>query len=514
MHPAHHAVQTPDKPAYVMAGSGEVVTYAQLDRRSNQVAQLARAHGLKSGDAIALFMENSRAFFEIAWGAQRAGLLFACISTKLTASEAAYIVRDCGAKLLFASHRLGSIAADLVRDAPVEAAFSVDGPIQGFSDFEAAVGAMPATPITDQSAGGDMLYSSGTTGRPKGVKSTLVGQGLPFDAPNPLQMMAQALYGITADSRYLSPAPLYHAAPLRWCMSVHKIGGTTVIMEKFDPEAYLELVERHAITDTQLVPTMFVRMLKLPAEVRSRYNLSSLRMAIHAAAPCPVQVKEQMIDWWGPVIYEYYAGTEGNGFCTITPQEWLQKKGSVGKAVLGALRICDESGDPVPPRTEGVVFFEGGPDFAYHNAPDKTAESRNKHGWSTLGDVGYVDEDGYLFLTDRKAFMIISGGVNVYPQEVENLLVTHPKVADVAVFGIPNDEFGEEVKAVVQPLNMSDAHEDLAEELLAFCRQHLSHVKCPRSIDFMAELPRHPTGKLYKRLLRDPYWTGRASTIV
>jgi long-chain acyl-CoA synthetase len=514
MHPAHHAVQTPDKPAYIMAATGEVVTYAQLDARSNQVAQLARSHGLQAGDAIALFMENSRAYFEIAWGAQRAGLLFACISTKLTAAEAAYIVRDCGAKLLFASHRLGDVAAEMLRAAPVAAAFSVDGPVSGFADYEEACAAMSPAPIADQSAGGDMLYSSGTTGRPKGVKSALVGQGLPFDAPNPLQMMAQSLYGITANSRYLSPAPLYHAAPLRWCMSVHKIGGTTVIMEKFDPESYLALIERYGITDSQLVPTMFVRMLKLPEAVRNRYSVSSLKMAIHAAAPCPVQVKEQMMAWWGPVIYEYYAGTEGNGFCTIAPQEWLQKKGSVGKAVLGTLRVCDENGDPVPARVEGVVYFEGGPDFAYHNAPEKTAESRNKHGWSTLGDVGYVDEDGYLFLTDRKAFMIISGGVNVYPQEVENLLVTHPKVADAAVFGIPNEEFGEEVKAVIQPLRWTEAGDALADELLAFCRRHLSPVKCPRSIEFMEELPRHPTGKLYKRLLRDPYWTGRASTIV
>jgi long-chain acyl-CoA synthetase len=518
MHPAHHAAATPDKPAYIMAGTGEVVTYAQLDARSNQAAQLARAHGLKAGDAIALFMENSAAFFEIAWGAQRAGLLFACISTKLTAAEAAYIVRDCGAKLLFASHRLGDVAADILKEAPVAGAFSVDGPIEGFSAYEAARDAMPTSPIADQSAGGDMLYSSGTTGRPKGVKSALVGSGLPYDAPNPLQMMAQALYGITAECRYLSPAPLYHAAPLRWCMSVHKIGGTTVIMEKFDPEAYLALVERYRITDSQLVPTMFVRMLKLPAEARAKYDVSSLKMAIHAAAPCPVPVKEQMLAWWGPVIYEYYAGTEGNGFCTIAPQEWLEKKGSVGKAVLGTLRICDEAGEALGPRQEGIVYFEGGPDFAYHNSPEKTAESRNKHGWSTLGDVGYVDEDGYLFLTDRKAFMIISGGVNIYPQEIENLLVTHPEVADAAVFGVPNEDFGEEVKAVIQPLHWQ-AHEAdggarLKEDVLAFCRAHLSHLKCPKSVDLMQELPRHPTGKLYKRLLRDPYWTGRASTIV
>jgi long-chain acyl-CoA synthetase len=514
MHPAHHAQTRPDKPAYIMAATGETVTYGQLNDRSNQIAQLFRRLGLKAGDAVALLMENGPDFFEITWGAQRAGLLFACISTKLTASEAAYILKDCGAQVLFCSAKLAPVGVGALAETPVKAAYSVEGDIPGFEPYRAARDAMPAEPIADQSAGADMLYSSGTTGRPKGVKSALVGQGLPYDAPNPLQMMGQALYGLTAEARYLSPAPLYHAAPLRWCMAVHKIGGTTVIMEKFDPEAYLAAVAQHKITDTQLVPTMFVRMLKLPEAVRARYDVSSLKMAIHAAAPCPVPVKEQMIAWWGPVIYEYYAGTEGNGFCTITPQEWLQKKGSVGKAVLGTLRICNEQGEPLPPRAEGIVYFEGGPEFVYHNAPEKTAESRNAHGWSTLGDVGYVDEEGYLFLTDRKAFMIISGGVNIYPQELENLLVTHPKVADAAVFGVPNEEFGEEVKAVIQPLAWETAGEALAEELMAFCKAHLSPIKCPRSIDFLQELPRHPTGKLYKRLLRDPYWTGRASSIV
>jgi long-chain acyl-CoA synthetase len=327
-------------------------------------------------------------------------------------------------------------------------------------------------------------------------------------------MMAQAIYGISADSQYLSPAPLYHAAPLRWCMSVHKIGGTVVVMEKFEPETYLATVERHRITDSQLVPTMFVRMLKLEEGIRKSYDLSSLKMAVHAAAPCPVAIKEQMMSWWGPIIHEYYAGTEGNGFCTIGPQDWLRKKGSVGKALLGELRIVGESGEVVATGESGTVYFANGPQFEYHNSPEKTADSRNALGWSTLGDVGYVDEEGFLFLTDRKAFMIISGGVNIYPQESENVLVTHPKVADVAVFGVPNEEFGEEVKAVVQPMDMADAGPELEAELLAFCRASISHVKAPRSIDFMAELPRYPTGKLYKRLLRDRYWAGRESKLV
>jgi long-chain acyl-CoA synthetase len=357
-----------------------------------------------------------------------------------------------------------------------------------------------------------MLYSSGTTGRPKGVRRPLTG--LPIDAPNALSMLTQAFYGLGPDSRYLSPAPLYHAAPLRWTMAVQGFGGAVYVMEKFDPEGYLAAVERHRINCSQLVPTMFVRMLKLPEAVRAKYDISSMKMAVHAAAPCPVAVKQQMMAWWGPVVYEYYAGTEGNGFCHVGPEDWLAHPGTVGKCVLGELKICNEEGDEVPAGTEGTVFFAGGPEFSYHNAPEKTAESRNKHGWTTLGDVGYVDADGYLFLTDRKAFMIISGGVNIYPQEVENLLVTHPRVADAAVFGVPNEEFGEEVKAAIQPVDMAEAGPALAEELLAFCRQHLSAVKCPRSIDFHAELPRHPTGKLYKRLLRDAYWGGKQSRIV
>jgi long-chain acyl-CoA synthetase len=297
-------------------------------------------------------------------------------------------------------------------------------------------------------------------------------------------------------------------------MSVNRLGGTVIVMEKFDAENALALIETHKITTSQWVPTHFVRMLKLQPDVRARYDVSSLKVAIHAAAPCPVPVKEAMIAWWGPVLMEYYAGTEGNGFTFITSTEWLNKKGSVGKAVLGVIKICDEDGNEQPARGEGTVYFEGGGEFEYHNSPDKTAESKNKHGWTTLGDVGYVDEEGYLFLTDRKAFMIISGGVNIYPQELENLLVTHPKVADVAVVGAPHEEMGEQVVAVIQPMDWADANDAFAAEIMAFAKANLSHVKAPRRVDFMAELPRHQTGKLYKRLIRDAYWGKTGSKIV
>jgi long-chain acyl-CoA synthetase len=512
MHPFHHAQSQPDKPAYVMAGSGERVTYAQLDARSNQGAQLFRAWGLRAGEVIAILMDNHPRFFEIVWAAQRAGLYFTCVSTKLTAAEVEYIVKDCGAGALIVSPALDAVSQALAPLIPGVRLWRVDGGLAPFGDFEAARAAMPATPIADETAGSDMLYSSGTTGRPKGVKPALSGG--PIDAPYALQMMAQGLFGFSGDSVYLSPAPLYHAAPLRWCMTVHKLGGTVIVMETFDPEAALALIERHGVSCGQFVPTHFVRMLKLPEEVRAKYDVSSMRSAVHAAAPCPVPIKEQMIAWWGPVIFEYYAGTEGNGFCWINSDNWLARPGSVGQAVLGELRICDEAGNELPVRAEGTVYFANGPAVNYHNAPDKTAESYNQHGWTTLGDVGWVDEEGYLYLTDRKSFMIISGGVNIYPQEIENLLITHPKVADAAVVGAPHEEMGEQVVAVIQPQDAAADQTALAEELMAFARANLSHVKAPRRIDFMAELPRHPTGKLYKRLIRDAYWGQGGSRIV
>jgi acyl-CoA synthetase (AMP-forming)/AMP-acid ligase II len=496
-----------------MHGSGEVVTYAQLEARSNQAAHLFRALGLTRGDAIAILMENGPRYFDLVWGAQRAGLLYTCISTKLTAPEVEYIVRDCGAKALFAGASLRGIAEPLAARLPDSVRqLSVGGAIPGYEGYEPLALVQPTSRIADESLGRDMLYSSGTTGRPKGIRSTLVDGEI--DALDPLSMLVKMLYQFDGETRYLSPAPLYHAAPLRYCMSLHKLGATTVILEHFDPEVALQAIEQHRITHSQWVPTMFVRMLKLPADVRARYDTASLKVAIHAAAPCPIEVKEQMIAWWGPIVHEYYSATEGAGFTAISAQEWLTHKGSVGKAILGAIRIVDEDGRVLPPGEQGRVFFEGGPSFEYHNDQAKTAEARTEAGWATFGDIGYVDADGYLYLTDRKAFMIISGGVNVYPQEAENVLVMHPKVADVAVVGVPDADLGEAVKAVVQPVDWADATPELAAELVAFCRERLSHIKCPRSVDFEPALPRHPTGKLYKPLIRDRYWGKTGSAIV
>jgi len=513
VHPYIHAQRQPDKPAYIMAASGRTVTYRQLDDQSNRIAQLFRSLGLKAGDHIALFLENNSQFFEICWGAQRSGLVYTAISSRLTAAEVEYIVRDCGARLFITSHDLANTATELVpllRD--LANRYMIDGVITGYESWEAAVARQPASRIADETAGHDMLYSSGTTGRPKGVLPVVEPQPIDFD--NPLLQITAKLYGMDANTIYLSPAPLYHAAPLRFNMSVMRLGGTSIIMEHFDAEEYLRLIGKHQVTHTQVVPTMFVRFLKLPDEVRLKHDVSTLKCAIHAAAPCPIPVKQQMIEWWGPIIWEYYGGTEGNGLTMCNSAEWLAHKGTVGRAVIGKLKICDDAGEELPAGQSGTVYFAEGRTFEYHNDPRKTAESRHPKGWSTLGDVGYIDADGFLHLTDRKAFMIISGGVNIYPQEAENLLVNHPKVMDCAVFGVPNPDFGEEVKAVVQPRDMADAGPALAEELLAYCKQHLSAIKCPRSIDFEAELPRHPTGKLYKRLLRDRYWQGRASNIL
>ncbi|OHB27624.1 MAG: acyl-CoA synthetase [Phenylobacterium sp. RIFCSPHIGHO2_01_FULL_69_31] len=512
MHPATHAKTHSDRAAYIMAGSGETVTYRQLDERSNQGAHLFRSLGLKPGDVIALLMDNNPRYFEIAWAAQRSGLYFTCISSKLTAGEVEYIVGDCGAKALITSPGVGAVVDELPGVLKGVKLYMVGEARSPYESFEAARAGFPTTPIADETAGSDMLYSSGTTGRPKGVKPALTGAAI--DEPNALVMMTQGLFGFPEGCTYISPAPLYHAAPLRWCMSVHKLGGTVIVMEKFDPEAALALIEKYKVNVGQFVPTHFVRMLKLPEEVRKKYDVSSMVSAVHAAAPCPVPVKEQMIAWWGPVIYEYYAGTEGNGFCFIKSDEWLTHKGSVGRAVLGELRICDEDGEPLPPRAEGVVHFANGPPLSYHNAPEKIAEGTNKHGWTTLGDVGWMDEEGYLYLTDRKSFMIISGGVNIYPQEIENLLIGHPKVADAAVVGAPDEEMGEKVVAVIQPMDWAEAGDALRNELMAYARQNLSHVKSPRMLDFMQELPRHPTGKLYKRLIRDAYWGKEGSKIV
>jgi long-chain acyl-CoA synthetase len=514
MHPAVIAKKTPDKPAIIMATTGERITFRELDERSNQGAQLFRKLGLKPGDGIAIFMENNIRFLEVCWAAQRSGLYFTAVSSRLTAGEVEYIVKDANAKALITSNGLSKVASEVAPLIPGVKLLMVGGTIPGYESYEKSAAEMPKTPIADEIAGAAMLYSSGTTGRPKGVRQPL--PGTPIDAPAPLLGLVTMLYGINADSIYLTPAPLYHSAPLHYSMTLHRLGSTVVVMEHFDAEDSLRVIEKYKCSASQWVPTMFVRMLKLPDEVRLKYDVSSMKSAIHAAAPCPIEVKRKMIEWWGPVLHEYYAGTEGNGMCYTNSTDWLAHPGTVGKSLLSPIHICDDEGNELPVGEEGTIYFASAAQFSYHNDPKKTAESRHpKHPeWSTLGDIGKLDNDGFLYLTDRKAFMIISGGVNIYPQEAENVIINHPKVTDVAVIGVPNEDFGEEVKAVVQPANWADAGPELAAEIIAYCREHLSPIKCPRTVDFERELPRHPTGKLYKRLIRDRYWGKRDSRIV
>ena len=514
MYPGAIAATSPDKPAVIMAATGEALTYRQLDDRSNQLAQLLHTAGLRPGDHIAFMLDNRIEYLAIAWAAQRSGLYYTAISSRLTAEELAYVVADCEAKVFITSAGYADVAGTIIPSTPdVQLRLVLGGHIDGHESFEDAVAQHPLLPLAEELEGSDMLYSSGTTGRPKGVKPAL-----PLTAPgtpNLMVALCQGLFAMDADTVYLSPAPLYHAAPLRFCMTAQRLGGTVIVMDHFDPAGALALIEQHHVTHSQWVPTMFIRMLKLPDEERLAHDVSSLRVAIHAAAPCPAEVKERMIEWWGPVLQEYYAGTEGNGFVYCNSEDWLAHRGTVGKAITGTVHICDEDGAELGVGEPGTIWFEGGNTFEYHNDEAKTASSRDPkgRGWSTLGDVGYLDDDGYLYLTDRKAYMIISGGVNIYPQEAENVLALHPKVFDVAVFGVPNEDFGEEVKAVVQPVSMGEAGPDLERELIAYCREHLSPVKCPRTVDFRPELPRHPTGKLYKRLLKDEYWKAAGRSI-
>jgi fatty-acyl-CoA synthase len=504
MHPITHAATRPDHPAIVMAGSGETVSYAELDATANRFARLLRAHGVGPGEHFALLMENNALYLQLVWGTQRSGAMMVPVPTRLTAPEIVYILQDAGAKLLVTSARYAEVAERLRAECPeCEVLMLGSG---GTDDLEAALAAQDAGPLPDPLPGQYMLYSSGTTGRPKGVKPR-PPETDDVLAPTPLVGLAVMGAGMPVDGSmvYLSPAPLYHAAPLGWCTTVHRLGGTIVVMEHFEPEAALTAIERYRVTDSQWVPTHFVRMLKLPEAERARYDLSSLQRAIHAAAPCPVPVKRAMIEWWGPVIIEYYAGSEGIGMTLIKSEDWLAHPGSVGKAIYGKLHICGPDGAEVSAGEDGLIYFENAIMPTYHNDPEKTAEATHAAGWMTLGDIGHVDAEGYLTLTDRKSHMIISGGVNIYPQEIENLLVTHPRVMDAAVIGAPDADLGERVVAVIQPLDMGKAGEALEQELRDFLAPQLSRIKMPKHFEFRAELPREANGKLYKRELRDEF---------
>jgi long-chain acyl-CoA synthetase len=506
MHPRRYAATYPGKPAVVMAASGRTLSYGELNSQSNRVSRCIRDLGVKIGDGVAILLENHLRFFEPVWATQNNGLYLTTLSTHLTPPELAHILNDSGASILVTSRAFAGKIAPLIPLARgVRHILMMDGAIEGVQPYEALVDGQNDDPLPGEVQGNFMLYSSGTTGVPKGIKPPLAG--LPLGELTGILKTLIPTHGLGENSVYLSTAPLYHTAPLKWNIALHCVGGTSVVMQQFDAEDMLAAIERHRVTHVQCVPTMFVRLLKLPQPVRAKYDLSSLERVIHAAAPCPIDVKERMIEWLGPIVEEYYAGTESNGLCVITAEEWLKRKGSVGRSVRGPIHIMDDTGERELPAGEpGVVYFEGGTPFVYHNDPEKTGKARNSKGWSAIGDVGYVDSEGYLFLTDRKDNVIISGGVNIYPQEAENLLVTHPKVFDAAVLGVPNADFGEEVKAVVQLMPGVAPTPELEGELRTWLSDRLSAIKQPRSYDFVDSLPRLPTGKLLKRLLRERYW--------
>lgn len=511
MNIADHARSAAQSPALIVA-DGDAISYAQLHARSRRVAALLHDAGLRRGDGIALVLPNRAEFLEITWGAQLSGLYYTPVNTHFIPDEVAYVIDDSDAKAVFVDASMPELAAHLrsANAAPITH-IAVGGPMAGWQSYEDALAAAgEAPPVSD---GSEMLYSSGTTGRPKAVRRPLPEDGNGSWAQAVLELALIHKYGMSPSSVYLSPAPLYHAAGVNYTMAANRVGAASILLRRFDAETVLRLIEEHRVTHAQFVPTMFVRMLKLPAKVRDRYDVSSLRCVIHAAAPCPVEVKRRMMEWFGPIIHEYYGGTEGFAGTTIGPREWLAHPGSVG-IPMAPVHVLDEDGRELAVGESGELYFEGGPDFEYFKDPAKTASVCNDRGWRSLGDMGYVDRDGYLYLTDRSTYMIVSGGVNIYPQEAENLLVMHPKLVDAAVFGVPNEEFGEEVKAVVQPADGVVAGPELEAELIDYCRAHLAGYKCPRSVEFDAELPRDPNGKLYKRRIRERYWQGRVSRIV
>lgn len=510
------AQQKPDTPAVIIAETGEQVSFGSLHARSARLAQHL-AERLPQGGVIAILLGNRLEYLEVCFAARRAGLYYVPISTHLTAAEVAYILRDAAATCLVTE----KAHADIVRafEPALRSGLTVlsvdqaaDAGLQGeqgkkdcqdYKDYQDIVNTGPVPELPQRAMGVDFAYSSGTTGKPKGIKHALTGDPQISASMQPANWTS--FFDLGPDSVYLSPAPMYHAAPLRFSIRCLASGGTVVIMRKFDAQRALAFIERYRITHSQWVPTMFVRFLALAEDERCRYDLSSHRMALHAAAPCPIDVKRRMIDWWGPIVWEYYSGSERAGATVISPQEWLAHPGSVGKAVQGRLHIVNDEGADCPAGVDGLVCFEGGPRFRYHNDEAKTAEAHTPQGWATMGDIGHVDTQDYLYLTDRRANMIISGGVNIYPQEAENLLLEHPLVLDVAVIGVPHADYGEEVKAVVELRDPHNASDATAQALLAFCRDRLSHIKCPRSIDFATGLPRTDTGKLLKRLVRDQY---------
>lgn len=493
------------KPAVILHPSGAVVSFARLEADANRLAHFLRRSGLVAGDTVAVLMENNQHIHAAMWAAKRSGLYYTLVNTHLSPSEIAYIVKDSGAKAIISSRAIRNVCHQLSQQLPSvlpDVKLIADDDLIGWQRYPQCAASEPSTPIADECDGQLLQYSAGSTGRPKGIRRPLNPLGTGFS--NLSTPVFEAL-GVRADSVYLSPAPTYHTAPAMWTLAAQAAGATTVLMENFDAENALACIERYGVTHAQFVPTMFVRMLRLPEKTRMRYDLSTLQRVVHAAAPCPPEIKRQMIDWWGPIVDEYYGSSEGAGTSFIRADEWLAHPGSVGKPMRGTPHILDDAGNELGPRQIGEIYFEGGYPFEYLNDKANTAAARSPEGWVTVGDVGYLDDEGYLYLTDRRNYMIISGGVNIYPQEIENQLISHPLVVDAAVFGVPDPVMGESVTAVVQLADPTLASTGLADELIAWLRNRIAHYKCPRAMHFESQLPRTDAGKLYKRQLIDKY---------
>jgi long-chain acyl-CoA synthetase len=504
------AKHSPSRTAAV-GPDGRAVTYAELAAEADRIGRGFQAAGLCTGDSVAMLLPNSVELLAVYFATLQTGLYVVPLNWHLVAAELAYILRDSEAKAFVAHERFAAAAVEAADIAGIPARYAI-GEVAGFSSL-ADLGADSTGRPSERTAGGPMVYTSGTSGRPKGVRRPLTGADP--DEVMPVSQWFFGLFGLRPfdDHVHLCGSPLYHTAVLNFAGISIQLGHTVVVMDRWDPEEMLRLIERHRVTHSHMVPTQFRRLLALPEPVRKGYDMSSLRVMIHGAAPCPQEVKRRMLEWWGPVVVEYYAASEGGG-ALITAEEWLARPGSVGKAWPGStVRVLDENGDDLPVGEPGQVYLQmGDATFEYHGDAEKTRASR-KGKLFTVGDIGYLDADGYLFLCDRRSDMIISGGVNIYPAEIESELACHPKVDDVAVFGIPHDEWGEEVKAVVQPVPGAVAGPELTAELLAFLGARLARFKLPRSVDYVDELPRDPNGKLYKRHLRDPYWAGREKAI-
>jgi long-chain acyl-CoA synthetase len=502
-HISRFARESPLRPAVVAGGTGDTLTYGELDLRSRKLARHLSAQGIAKGDHIAVMMENCADYFMVCWAAQRLGLVYTPINWHLAANESAYIIENCGAKALIVSENTRTIVQSMGDTLQgVAVTLTTGTPFGRFKNIDRIIEGAPDEPDVGQYEGSIMFYSSGTTGRPKGISHKV--DEIAWGQLTPLAAYMRYAYGMGRETVYLVPAPLYHAAALAWSMLVLRAGGAVVVMEKFDALEALRLIEAHQVTHAQFVPTMFVRMLRLAEQERRKHDLSSLKLVIHAAAPCAPQVKQQMIEWLGPIVHEYYAGSEGNGLTAADSATWSAHPGTVGKPVFGQVHIVGEDGRVLPPGEDGVVYFSGGADFEYYKDPEKTASAHHAAGWSTLGDIGHLDEEGYLYLSDRRTDLIISGGVNIYPKEIEDALIQHPAVQDVAVIGVPNSEFGQEVKAVVELHRGIADSSELADEMIAFCRARIAAYKCPKSVDF-ATLPRLPNGKMLKREVRERY---------